>query len=146
MRLTAFTDYSLRVLIYLAASGEGRATVAEIARAFGISENHLVKVVHLLGREGYLNNRRGRSGGLELSRPASEISVGRVVRLTEGQSPLVECFDAETNSCVLAGGCGLQNVLAQAEASFYATLDRYTVADLKVKRTRYNRLMERLAG
>src|SRR5437868_1469454 len=105
MKLTTFTDYSLRVLIYLAQAPESRATIAEIARAFSISEHHLVKVVHLLGREGILENTRGRRGGLRLARPAREINVGQVVRMTEGADRPAECFDPATNSCVLAGGC-----------------------------------------
>ena len=131
MRLTTFSDYSLRVLIYLAAAPEGRSTIAEIAAAFGISEHHLVKVVQLLGREGILLNTRGRRGGVRLARPAERINVGEVVRLTEGGDMPAECFDPATNTCLLAGGCGLQRILAQAVQEFYAVLGRYSVADLR---------------
>ena len=131
MRLTTFSDYSLRVLMYLAAAREKRATIAEIARAFAVSEHHLVKVVHLLGREGILLNTRGRRGGVRLARPAAEINVGEVVRLTEGGDMPAECFDRKTNTCVLAGGCGLQRVLGEAVARFYAALGEYSVADLR---------------
>jgi Rrf2 family nitric oxide-sensitive transcriptional repressor len=135
MKLTTFTDYSLRVLIYVAAAPGRRATIAEIARAFGISENHLVKVVHLLGREGILLNTRGRGGGLALARPAKEISVGAIVRLAEGGDYPAECF-REDNHCSIAPVCRLAGVLEQALAAFYAVLDRQTVADLVQDRAR----------
>ena len=130
MRLTTFTDYSLRVLMFVAAAPEGRATIGEIADAFAISEHHLVKVVHFLGKEGVLRNTRGRRGGLQLARPAHSINVGALVRLTEGADMPAECFDNGTNTCALAGGCRLQGMLKEAVESFYAALGRYTVADL----------------
>ena len=129
MKLTTFTDYSLRVLIHVAAAPEGRATIAEIAQAFAISENHLVKVVHLLGREGFLLNTRGRGGGLALARPAKEINVGAIVRLAEGGDFVAECFRAD-NRCSIAPVCRLAGVLEEALGAFYAVLDRYTLADL----------------
>ena len=135
MKLTTFTDYSLRVLIYVASAREGRVTIAEIARAFDISENHLVKVVHLLGREGLLLNTRGRGGGLALARPAKEISVGAVVRLAEGGDYPAECF-REDNHCAIAPVCKLAGVLEEALGAFYAVLDRYTLADLVHNRAR----------
>lgn len=134
MRLTAFTDYSLRMLMFLAATPEGRATIAQVANAFGISEHHLVKVAHFLGRNGILANARGRNGGLRLARPASEINLGRLVRLTEGRDLPAECFDPRTNACPLAGECRLQGMLGQALDEFYAALERYTVADLRAPR------------
>ena len=133
MRLTTFTDYSLRVLMYLAAAPERRATIAEIARAFGVSEHHLVKVVHFLGREGLLANSRGRRGGLRLARPAGEINVGAVVRLTEAPDAPAECFDPDRNACLLSGSCRLRGVLHEAVAAFYGTLSRYSVADLSIR-------------
>lgn len=129
MRLTYFTDYSLRVLIYTAAAPDGRATIGEIARAFGISENHLTKVVHFLGKEGLLLNVRGRGGGLRLALPPSEINVGVVVRKTENNDVPAECF-GEHNTCPLTGRCRLEDVLAQAIEAFHAVLARYTLADL----------------
>ena len=129
MRLTTFTDYSLRVLIYVAAAPGGRANIAQIAQAFGISENHLVKVAHLLGREGILLNTRGRGGGLALARPAEEIGVGHVVRLAEGADVPAECFTA-ANRCAIAPVCRLAGVLGEALKAFYAVLDRHTLADL----------------
>ena len=132
MRLTAFTDYSLRTLIYLATAREGRATIGEIARAFRISENHLVKVVHRLGQIGVLVNTRGRGGGLRLAVSPSAIRVGRVARATESQDVPAECFEPGSH-CVIAPACALRNALAEAVDGFYAALDRYTVADLVQK-------------
>jgi Rrf2 family nitric oxide-sensitive transcriptional repressor len=143
MRLTTFSDYSLRVLIYLAAAPEGRSTIADIARAFGVSEHHLVKVVQLLGREGILLNTRGRKGGVRLARAAEAINVGEVLRLTEGGDMPAECFDAATNSCVLAGGCGLQRILKEAVEKFYAALGQYSVADLRASPRRLAVLLRR---
>ena len=129
MKLRTFTDYSLRVLIHVATAPEGRTTIAQIAQSYAISENHLVKVVHLLGRHGLLLNSRGRGGGLALGRPASEINVGAVVRLAEGGDFPAECFE-EGSTCAIASACRLAGVLADAMAAFYAVLDRYSVADL----------------
>ncbi len=140
MRLTSFTDYSLRVLIYLANAREGRSTIGEIARAFAISEDHVMKVVHLLGQAGVLLNRRGRGGGVELARPAGKINVGEIVRLTEHQALLAECFDRKTNGCALAGGCTLQDALARALDAFYSVLDTYSVADLQIRPRQFARL------
>jgi Rrf2 family transcriptional regulator, nitric oxide-sensitive transcriptional repressor len=133
MRLTTFTDYSLRVLLYVAAAPEGRATIAEIARAYAISEHHLVKVVHFLGKEGLLVNTRGRGGGLRLARSPERINVGAVVRVAEGEDRPAECFDRRSNTCALAGACALQGALREALGSFYATLDRYSLEDLRLK-------------
>jgi len=129
MRLTTFTDYSLRTLIYVAHAAEGRATIAEVARAFEISEHHLVKVVHALGRMGALRNSRGRGGGLRLAAPPSRINIGEVVRATESIA-VAECFDAERNTCALAGRCRLEGILHEALGAFHAVLDRYTLEDL----------------
>lgn len=132
MRMTTFTDYSLRVLLYVAAAPEGRATIAEIAAAYGVSENHLVKVVHFLGKHELLVNTRGRGGGLRLARAAQKINVGEVVRLAEAGDRPAECFDKHSNECVLAGSCRLQRILGDALGAFYGTLDRYTLADLRI--------------
>ena len=129
MRLTTFTDYSLRTLMYVARAPEGHATIAEVARAFDVSEHHLVKVVHALGRIGALRNSRGRGGGLRLAAPPSRINVGGVVRATESIA-VAECFDAKNNRCVLAGRCRLEGILHEAADAFHAALDRYTLEDL----------------
>ena len=129
MRLTTFSDYSLRVLIYLATDPDRRATIAEIARAFDVSENHLMKVVHFLGKAGWLRNVRGKGGGLELAHAPADIRIGAVIHACETQLP-AECFDRDTNTCVITGACRLRHVLAEATATFYEALDRYTLADI----------------
>lgn len=130
MKLTAFTDYSLRVLIYLAARPGRRATIAEVAAAFGISEHHLVKVVHFLGKAGWLSNVRGKGGGFELARPAERIGIADVVRDTEGEALLAECFGQDGVDCVISAVCKLRGVLSEAQSAFYAVLARYTLEDL----------------
>lgn len=130
MKLTGFTDYSLRVLIYLAAQPAQRATIADISRAFDISENHLVKVVHFLGKSGWLANIRGKGGGVELAMPPELIGVGKVVRETEGNAVVAECFGEHGGECSISGICRLSGVLGEAVNAFYAVLDRYTLADL----------------
>ena len=130
MKLTAFTDYSLRVLIYLAAQPAHRATIAEVSTAFDVSENHLTKVVHFLGRHGWIETVRGKGGGMVLAMPASDISVGKVVRDTEGAAMPAECFGPEESNCAIVHCCRLKGVLAEAVQAFYAVLDHYTLADI----------------
>jgi Rrf2 family nitric oxide-sensitive transcriptional repressor len=130
MRLTTFTDYSLRLLIYLGTKPESRATIADVAAAYGISGNHLVKVAHRLGRAGLLENARGHGGGMRLARPAKEINIADVVRLTEGGDVPAECFDRARNECAITRGCRLRGALAEAVDAFYAVLSRYTLEDL----------------
>jgi Rrf2 family nitric oxide-sensitive transcriptional repressor len=120
--------------MYLAASPGKRSTIAEVATAFGISEHHVVKVVHFLGKEGFLENRRGRGGGLQLALAPAAINVGRVVRLAEGGDAPAECFDRESNACVLVKACRLRGVLEEAVANFYASLERYSLEDLRMQR------------
>jgi Rrf2 family nitric oxide-sensitive transcriptional repressor len=141
MKLTAFTDYSLRVLIYLATEPEKRATIAQIAAAYAISEHHLVKVVHFLGRQGWLNNVRGKGGGMELARPPQDIVLGQVVRATEGQAVVAECFGDGAGHCCIAPSCRLRGVLREAVAAFQAVLDRYTLADLVDNRQQLAQLL-----
>lgn len=130
MHLTAFTDYSLRVLIFLAADPDRRATIAEIAAAFDIKENHLTKVVHALGQHGWVRTLRGKGGGLELALPPERIGLGAVVRACEGQDRPAECFDREHNRCRITRICRLKGVLSDAVQAFHAVLDRHTLADL----------------
>jgi Rrf2 family nitric oxide-sensitive transcriptional repressor len=130
MKLTAFTDYSLRVLIYVAAQPQRRATIADIATAFDVSENHLTKVVHFLGKSGWLATVRGKGGGLELGMPPELVGVGEVVRQTEGVGMPVECFSAGGCTCSIARICDLRGVVGEAMRAFYGVLDRYTLADL----------------
>ncbi len=137
MRLTRYTDYAMRVLLYLGAQPEKVCSISEIARAYGISQNHLMKVAHDLGKAGYIEGVRGRSGGIRLAKPADEINVGDVVRQTEEGFELVEC-----STCVIAPACGLTGALDEALAAFMAVLDRYTLADLLKKRSKLMRLFE----
>ncbi len=133
MRLKTFTDYSLRVLIFLAARPRPRATIAEIADAFGISENHLMKVSHSLAKAGVLANVRGKGGGLELAMAPKAINLGHVVRITEGAPHPAECFGPD-NTCCITRACKLRVVLDDAVQSFYAVLDRYTLEDITQNR------------
>lgn len=137
MRLTRYTDYAMRVLLYLGAQPDRVCSIGEIARAYGISQNHLMKVAHDLGKAGYVEGVRGRSGGIRLARPADRINVGAVVRRTEEGFELVEC-----GSCLIAPACGLTGVLAEALAAFMEVLDRYTLADLLKKRGKLLRLFD----
>ena len=125
MRLTRYTDYSLRVLIHLALYPEQLCSIGEIARTYGISHNHLVKAVHALARNGFVQTVRGRTGGIRLARPAGKISVGEVVRKTEEGFQLADC-----PSCTLSPACGLTGVLAQGVTAMLKVYDSHTIADL----------------
>ena len=129
MQLNRFSDYSLRVLMYAAAKGES-FQIDEVSEAYGISRNHVAKVVQRLGQLGYLATRRGRGGGIELGRASGDIRLGSLVRVTETGSELVECFDPETDNCSISGCCRLKPILARALEAFYATLDESTLDDL----------------
>ena len=129
MKLSAFTDYSLRLLMYLAAEPSRRATIAEVAQAFDIAENHLSKVAHALGRAGWLANVRGKGGGLRLARPPQQIAVGDVVRKMETDLALVECFH-ETSRCLLTSTCQLKGVLGAALEAFFASLDKVALSEV----------------
>ena len=128
MHLTRFTDYSLRTLIYVGLQSERLVSIAEIARAYAISEHHLTKVVHHLGQTGLLETVRGRKGGVRLARPPEQICIGAVVRETEVRTPIIECRGDEP--CAIAGHCVLERALYEGLRAFLAVLDRYTLADL----------------
>lgn len=130
MQLTQFSDYSLRVLIYLGLRGDRLATIEEIAGAYGISESHLTKVAHKLGQLGVIETVRGRRGGMRLASRPEAINIGATVRLTETNRTIVECFDGAHNTCPIAPVCGLAGVLSDALDAFLAVLDRYTLADV----------------
>lgn len=130
MRLSVYSDYALRVLMQAAVCAPERTTVDEVARAFGISRHHLVKVVHDLGRHGYLQTHRGVGGGFTLARPPGEIRVGDVVRLGEESDVVIECRDASATPCRLAPACLLKGVLDEAAAAFFAVLDEHRLDDL----------------
>jgi Rrf2 family nitric oxide-sensitive transcriptional repressor len=129
MRLAVQTDYALRLLIYLAAHPERLSSVGEVAEAYAISKNHLVKVAHRLGQFGYIETIRGHAGGIRLGRPAHTINVGEVVRRFEPDFQIVECFDHRRNQCAITRECALKGPLYEAQAAFLTALDRYTIAD-----------------
>jgi Rrf2 family transcriptional regulator, nitric oxide-sensitive transcriptional repressor len=130
MQLTAYTDYALRVLMFLAVHEERLVTISEMATAYGLSKNHLMKIVHQLGQEGFIETTRGRSGGLRLGQPPAQLVLGHIVRRMEPHFHLVECFDPMTNHCPITPACGLAPVLVEARDAFLDVLDRYTLADL----------------
>ena len=144
MRLTSHADYALRVLIFLGVHRERWVQRAEIAEAFGISLNHLGKVVNRLARLEWIVAKRGQGGGLELAVDPADIVVGEVVQAFEPDFNLVECFDEETNTCPIAPVCGLAPILDEAERAFQAVLAGYTLADILRSRSqaRYRRLLE----
>jgi Rrf2 family nitric oxide-sensitive transcriptional repressor len=129
MNITRFTDYSLRVLIYLTIHDEKLATIKEIADAYGISKNHLMKVVQELSTKGYLQSTRGKNGGIKLGKEPAAINVGELIRMIEQDSTLVECF-GDDNQCIITTACQLKHLLAEAMDSFFKSLERYTLADL----------------
>ena len=146
MRLTAYTDYSLRVLMFLALKGDELATIAEIAKAYAISKNHLMKVAHQLGVAGYVETVRGKGGGLRLALdpkwPDSNSAIAALksssfidVQRKGQRMTLVPCFDPGDKSCAISTGCMLRGVLCEARDAFLATLDRYTLADLMRRRS-----------
>jgi Rrf2 family nitric oxide-sensitive transcriptional repressor len=130
MRLSAYSDYALRVLIQTALRRPNRVTVDEVAQTFGISRNHLVKLVHDLGRNGFLQTHRGVGGGFTLGRDPEEIRIGDVVRLCEESDEVIDCVEKPGHACRLFPACRLKGVLDEAAAAFFTVLDRYTVADL----------------
>ena len=136
MRLSVQTDYALRTLMYLAAN-DGHHSITEIARQYGISKNHLMKVAHQLVAEGFVDSVRGRSGGLLRNQPPDTINVGQVVRTFEDYGSFVECFDKSSNACVITPVCGLRHVLADGIEAFLGHLDGFTVADLTGSNARF---------
>lgn len=130
MRLTNYTDYSLRVLIYLAAKEtDEKSTITEITNAYQISRNHLTKVIHQLGQIGVIKTIRGRGGGILLAKDPHEITVGAIVRETEEDFNMVECFQ-KGNNCVLTPVCSLRSILGEALTAYLDVLDKYTIADI----------------
>lgn len=130
MRLTSFTDYGLRMLMRMASAPSRSFSTAELADEFGLSRNHLAKIMQRLARAGLITTRRGGGGGASLSRPATEIRLGAVVRMLETGQPLVECLGVDGGACTLDGRCRLKLRLRAAEAAFLADLDRSTLADI----------------
>jgi Rrf2 family nitric oxide-sensitive transcriptional repressor len=134
MRLTDYTDYTLRVLMFCAFHPERSITIAELAESHAVSKNHLMKIVNDLARQGLLQTTRGRGGGLRLLKSASEIRIGDVVRQTETDFRMVECFDASHNACTLTANCQLKQVFSTALKSYLAELDKVTLADITSQR------------
>ncbi len=130
MRLTKFTDYSLRVVIYLARNPDGLSTIADIARDYDIPSTHLMKVVHRLAQCGYIVTVRGKGGGMRLARTPDMINIGDLVRDTEDNMDIAECFSAEHQNCPMLPACALKSVLLEARKSFLATLDFYRLSDI----------------
>lgn len=141
LQLTLYTDYALRTLIYLGVHPEG-GTISDVAASYAISRNHLVKVVHNLGRLGYIHTVRGKSGGLSLARPPERIGIGDVVRDMENSFELVECFNARANECPISGACRLERALHEANRAFMRVLDAYTLKDVLANP---NELLHRLS-
>jgi Rrf2 family nitric oxide-sensitive transcriptional repressor len=142
MRLTDYTDYSLRTLMYLGLNRDHLVTIQDIADTYGISKSHLMKVVHQLGLAGLVETIRGRSGGLRLGKEPAEINIGAVVRRTEPDFTMVECFDRKISECILSPSCELQSALRKATAAYLAVLDEVTLADL----LRNSNSLRKLAG
>ena len=136
MKLTLFTDYAMRVLLYLGARPDRLCSIAEVAQAYGISHNHLMKVVNQLAREGYVESVRGRSGGIRLGRAPEEINLGALIRATEDGFELVDC-----GSCVVAPACGITGVLGEALGAFLGVLDRYSLAEMLTPRLKLRELL-----
>jgi len=130
MKLTSYTDYALRTLQLAALRAPALVRVEDVANIHKLSKPHLVKIVHELGKAGYLETVRGRNGGFRLAQHPEDIIVGHVVRLTEGSLDVVECFNCETNTCPLTGVCKLSTAIQQATAAFMAVLDELTIAEI----------------
>jgi len=141
LRLTVYTDYALRLLMYLALKQDGLATIAEIAESYDISRNHLMKVAHQLGVAGYVETVRGRRGGLRLAKPAEAIGLGEIVRHTEPDMAVVPCLEPIDEPCALRRCCVLRSALEKACFAFVEVLDGYTLRDLVQPRARLQSLL-----
>lgn len=136
MKITNFTDYALRTLMYLNVHRDRLCTVREIADFYQVSQNHIVKVVHRLAIEKYIESRKGKGGGIKLKKQAEEINLGRLLVELEPDLNLVECFDQTKNTCNITRGCGLKGILRESFQSFLGTLSKYSLADtIKYKST-----------
>ena len=142
MRLNTFTDYCLRVLMFAGTKGEALSTIDEIAATYGISRNHLMKVVLRLGQLGYLTTLRGKGGGMRLAKAPGEINLGKLLRETEQDLALVECLQGRDKVCAVQPACVLRGALSEALAAFLAVLDGYTLADLIAPRRKLARLLD----
>ncbi|WP_102347259.1 RrF2 family transcriptional regulator [Bacillus sp. Marseille-P3661] len=131
MRLTTYSDYALRVLIYLATQkDESLANIKEIADVYNISKNHLMKIIYHLGKMGYIETVRGRNGGIRLAKAPADINIGEIIRKTEENFYIVECFEHHNNKCVISDACSLKSIFNEALESFLGVLDRYHLEDI----------------
>ena len=130
MQLTSYTDYSLRALLYIGKHPDRLVTVSEITEHYGVSRNHMVKVVHNLGAHGFIQTVRGKSGGMRIAKKPEEIFIADVVRLTEPHMNIQECFSRETNTCPLIDNCNLMGVLYKARQAFMKVLEEQSLADM----------------
>ncbi|MBD3110079.1 Rrf2 family transcriptional regulator [Bacillus sp. AGMB 02131] len=140
MRLTSFTDYSIRVLLYVNVHNDRLVNIQEIADAYGISKNHLTKIIYQLGKLGYLETVRGRNGGIRLAMEPSEINIGQLVRKTEEDFNIVECFGGDHSGCPITSICTLKGVLNQALFAFLKVLDSYTLEDISKNKIKLKEL------
>ncbi len=141
MRLTTFTDYTIRVLIFMGIHPEQSTTVGELAQRYDISRNHLTKVIHYLGQQGYIETQRGKGGGIKLAINPEDINIGKLIRDTEKHTALAECFNKGNCQCKILSACRLTGILREAQESFYRVLDKYTVADLIVNANKLENLL-----
>lgn len=141
MNITTFSDYALRVLIYLAVDEAEKSTAKDIAESYDISFHHVAKAAQWLAREGYIHSERGRSGGISLKRASQDINIGELVRATEAGTALVECMQAQGGACCIEPACGLKGVLAEAQEAFYTTLEKFSLADVVVRKSMLSRLL-----
>lgn len=142
MRLTSFTDYSIRVLLYVTVHNDKLVNIQEIADAYGISKNHLTKIIYQLGKLGYLETVRGRNGGIRLAMEPSKINIGQLVRKTEEDFNIVECFGGDHAGCPITSICTLKGVLNQALFAFLKVLDSYTLEDISKNKMKLKELLE----
>ncbi|EWH22358.1 nitric oxide-sensing transcriptional repressor NsrR [Bacillus haynesii] len=142
MKLTNYTDYSLRVLIFLATKNSNElVNIKDIADSYSISKNHLMKVIYELGKLGYVETIRGRNGGIRLGKAPELINIGEVIRNTEDDFNIVECFNGEKNNCILSPSCGLKHVLNKALSAYLDVLDQYTLQDIIVNQDHIRKLL-----
>lgn len=141
MQLTFFTDYGLRSLIYLAVNADKRCSVRDISEHYGISRNHLVKVVHRLAQLGYITSVKGKGGGIQLAHAPEALHLGKLVMALEPNMNLVECFNPETNTCTVVSTCTLKHFLADANTAFFNSLNQHTLADAAVNKKLFQKRM-----
>ena len=144
MNITTFSDYTLRVLIYLAAHDGEKVTTSTIAKAYDISFHHVAKAAQWLTRQGYIKSDRGRTGGISLNKAAGDINIGTIMRATEQGTPLVDCMRASGGSCRISPACGLTHALAAAQTAFYTSLESYSLADVTHQKTQLSELLTAL--